>query len=254
MTIRPLDEKKHRLYLVSPSGKEYEIGFLSPCRDGFVLGTRQIEGIETSHLTVISKKGTLSSHITHQDISHKREYFPPLKKKDIVEKLQSLKAVDFFCQLSTRQLSEEVFYVTQRLFDWLDSLLQALYEERVTSEEVIHVLNFERLIKNLPKLIKEVSESSYSFFGICTAKDILSDTSKIAGITSSRKLIVPFQNKLYNIHLSRITDFNFAPTLERQQVSSPFGEITRAIGIPQYMEEIRNRKFFEKLLSKDMNK
>jgi hypothetical protein len=249
----PMDKKKHRLYLISPSGKEYEIGFLSPCRDGFVLGTRQIEGIETSHLTVISKKGTLSSHITRQDTTHRREYFPPLTKKHIVEKFQSLKAEDSFCELSTRQLSEEVFYVTQRLLDWLDSLLQALYEERVTTKEVIHILNFERLIKNLPTLIKEISESPYSFFGLCKARDILSDNSKIAGITNSGMLIVPSKNGLHNINLSMITDFDFEPTLEKQHVSSPFIEITRAIGIPQYMEEIKNKKFLEKLLSKDMS-
>jgi hypothetical protein len=248
-----MDKKKHRLCLISPSGKEYEIGFLSPCRDGFILGTRRIEGIETSHLTVISKRGTLSSHITRQDTTHRREYFPPLTKKYIVEKFQSLKAEDSFCELSTRQLSEEVFYVTQRLLDWLDSLIQALYEERVTTKEVIHVLNFERLIKNLPKLIKEVSESSNSFFGLCKAKYLLSDTSKIAAITSSGILIVPFGDKLYSLNLSLITDFNFVPILEKQQVSTPFSEITRTIGILQYMEEINSKKFFEKLLSKETN-
>lgn len=248
-----MDKKKHRLYLISPSGKEYEIGFLSPCKDGFVLGTRQIEGIETSHLTVISKKGAISSHITRQDITREKKYFPPLTKKEIVEKFQSLKAENFFCELSTKQLSEEIFYVTQRLFDWLDSLFQALYEERVLTDEVIHILNFERLIKKLPTLIKEISESPYSFFGLCRARDILFDTSKIAGITNSGMLIVPFENGLYNINLSMITDFNFEPTLEKRHISSPFVEITRAIGIPQYMEETKNKKFFEKLLSKDVS-
>jgi hypothetical protein len=253
LTIPSVDKKRHRLYLISPSGNEYEIGFLSLCRDGFVLGTRQIEGIETSHLTVISKKGTLSSHITRQDTTHRREYFPPLTKKDIVEKFQSLKAEDLFCELSTHQLSEEIFYVTQRLLDWLDSLLQALYEERVGTKEVIHILNFERLIKNLPSLIKEVSESPYSFFGMSKAMDILSDTSKIAGITSSGMLVVPFENKLFSVNLAMLTNFSFVPTLEKNQVLTPFSEIVQTMGIPQYLEEIKNKKFLEKLLSKDMH-
>jgi hypothetical protein len=117
---------------------------------------------------------------------------------------------------------------------------------------VIHILNFERLIKNLPTLIKEISESPYSFFGICRAMDILSDISKIAGITSSGMLIVPFKNRLYNINLSLLTNFNFVSPLEKQQVLTPFSEIVQTMGIPQYMEEIKNKKSLEKLLSKDM--
>lgn len=248
-----MDKKRHRLYLISPSGKEYEIGFLNPCRDGFVLGTRQIEGIETSHLTVMSKKGTLSSHITQQDSTHERTFFPPLTKKEIVRRIRSMKVEDFICELSTSQLSEEVFYVSQRLFDWFDSLLQALYEERVSAKEVIHILNFRGLVKKLPKLIQEISESPYSFLGLCKARDILSDPLRVVGITNSGLLIVPLEGKLFKMNPTIITDFNFVPTLKKQQVSSPFTEITQAFGIPQYMEEIKNKKFLEKLLSNDMS-
>jgi len=68
--------KKEKLLIITPSGKEYEIGFLSPCKDGFVLGASQIEGMNTPHLTVLNKKGTISSHITPQ-YQGDREYFPP---------------------------------------------------------------------------------------------------------------------------------------------------------------------------------
>jgi hypothetical protein len=40
-----MSKKKHKLQLISPSGEEYELGFLSPCRDGFVLGTPRVEGV-----------------------------------------------------------------------------------------------------------------------------------------------------------------------------------------------------------------
>jgi hypothetical protein len=231
-----MDKKKHKLYLISPSGKEYEIGFLSPCKDGFVLGARQIEGIETSHLTVISKKGTLSSHITRQDTTDERTYFRPMTKREIVEKIQFLKEEDFVSRLSARQLTEEVLYITQRLYDCFDSLLHAFYEERILAKEVIHILNFKRLVKRLPRFIQEFKESPYSFLGLCKAKDILNDISKIAGITSSGLLVIPLENKLYNVDLSMITNFNLVPTLPKQEVSNPFTEIGRAVGIPQYVE------------------
>ena len=84
------EKRKHKLILITPSGKEYKIGFLSPCTDGFVLGTAKAEDVETSHLTVLVKNETLSSHITSQDGLKQRQYFPSLEIKEIGKKLKTL--------------------------------------------------------------------------------------------------------------------------------------------------------------------
>lgn len=69
------NKKRHKLILITPSGREHKIGFLSPCKNGFVLGTAKAEDVESSHLTVLVKDGTLSSYITSQDGLKKRQFF-----------------------------------------------------------------------------------------------------------------------------------------------------------------------------------
>jgi len=34
--------------IILPSGKKHKLGFLSPCRNGFVLGTVEVEEADTS--------------------------------------------------------------------------------------------------------------------------------------------------------------------------------------------------------------
>ena len=40
-------KKKHKLVLIAPSGREYKIGFLAPSKDGLVIGTPKVKGIDT---------------------------------------------------------------------------------------------------------------------------------------------------------------------------------------------------------------
>jgi len=245
-----MNRKKHKLYLVSPSGKEYELGFLSPCRDGFVLGTPRIEGVDTSHLTTISKKGILSAHITPQEHPQDKRYFSPMSKEEIAEKIQALVEGNFISQLTPEQLSENVLYVTQKFLDWLKSLKDALYEKKTSPKEVIHILNFKRLLITLPRLIEEFKKSPHLFLGLCEAREILEDSLKIFGLNNSGLLIVPLENQLYGVRFSLLTNFNFVPTLEEQEISNPLDEIYRSIGVSEYIEEVQKERFFEKLLSK----
>ena len=142
--------------------------------------------------------------------------------------------------------------ITQRFENWYNSIKDILYQKRVSSKEVIHVLNFKELLKKLPQHIEELKKSPSSFFGMCKAKEILEDKSKTIGISDSRLFILPFENQLYGVDLSLLTNFSFKPSLEQREMSNPLAEIYRSIGILQYMEEIERKKIMEKLLSKDM--
>ncbi|MDH5779744.1 MAG: hypothetical protein OEZ29_04025 [Candidatus Bathyarchaeota archaeon] len=246
-----MNRKKHKLHLVSPSGEEYELGFLSPCRDGFVLGTPRVEEVDTSHLTTIFKKGILSAHITPQEHPQDKRYFPPMSKEEIAEKTQALVEGNVISQLTPNQLSENVLYMTQKFIDWFESLKNALYEKKISPKEVIHILKFKRLLRNLPQLIEEFQKSPHSFLGLCEAREILEDSSKIYGLNNSGLFIVPLENQLYGVRFSLFTNFNFVPTLEEQEISTPLDEIYRSIGVSEYIEEVQRKRFFEKLLSKD---
>jgi len=246
-----MNKKRHKLYLVSPSGEEYELGFLSPCRDGFVLGTPRVEGVDTSHLTTILKKGILSAHITPQEHPSDKKYFPSLSKEEIAEKIQAFAEGNFISQLTPDQLSENVLYMTQKFIDWFESLKNALYEKKISPKEVIHILNFKKLLITIPRLIEEFKKSPHSFLGLCEAREILEDSSKIYGLNNSGLFIVPLENQLYGVGFSLFTNFNFVPTLEEQEISTPLDEIYRSIGVSEYIEEVQKKRLFEKLLSKD---
>jgi hypothetical protein len=246
-----MHKRRHRLYLVSPDGAEYEIGFLSPCRDGYVLGTSEIEGVETSHLTIIRKKGEISAHITPQNTNKDRKYFPPITKKEITRKIKSMIEKDMIHPLTQAQTSENVLYVTQKFFDWLDSLKDAIYQKKILPNETIHILDFQGLIKRLPVLVDKFKQSPQSFLGLCKAYEILTDQSKVFGLNDSKILIIPHEGRLYGINLSLFLGFSFAPTLNQEEISGPLVEISHGLGIPQYIAEVQNRNFFQKLLSKD---
>jgi len=240
--------KKHKLLLITPSGRDVVIGFLSPSRDGFVLGAPHVKGVDTSHLTIISKEGVLLSHITPQEHPQDRQYFPKLSLDGYVREIQKKAMQNLISPLSTKQSSDEVFYVTQRLVDWINSVMNTLYEKRISPRKVTHVINFKRLLEKLPQLIEEIKNSPSSFFGLCQANEILKDHSTIFGLTKSRKLLMPFENQLYYLDSSFITAFN--PILEQQEISSPLTEIYRSMGILQYMHEVKKKKIIEKLLAK----
>jgi len=242
-------EKRHKLLLVTPSGNEVNLGYISPCSNGFVLGVPRIEGIDTSHLTIINKEGVLSSHITPQKNPQKKpKYFPEVNLEDFSKTFQERVEQKLVTLVPTDKLLEDVFYITQKLLDWIDFVWNTLSEKRISSKKVIHVLNFKKLLENLPQLIEELKQSPSSFLGICKTKEILEDTSKIYGFTDSRLLVTAFEYQLYYVDFSSIINFN--PVLAQQEVSNPLTELYGSIGINQYMQEVEKKKILEKLLSK----
>jgi hypothetical protein len=250
-----MDTKKHRPYLITPSGKKYKLGFLDPCRNGIVLGTTELESVETLHLTIIAKDRIVSSHITPQKHEEDRRYFPSMSKEEMVEKVkvltEDLSEGKFISQLSENQLSEEMLYITEKFVAWLDSIKETLYEKRVSSKEVTHILNFQRLQRKLPQLIEELKESPQSFLGLCKAREILEDSSKFFGLSRSGSAVIPFENQLIGVDFSFLAGFNFIPNLREREISNPLAEIYQSTGIPQYMKEIEEKRFLEKLLSKE---
>jgi len=246
------EKRKHKLLVISPAGEEYQIGFLSPCKDGYVLGTSQIEKEESSHLTILRKKGTISAHITPQKPSKERQYFLPLSVKEFAARFRSLLDNKMVFQLSQEQLSEDVMYVTTKFEDWLNALVKALFQKKTTKKEIVHILNFKNLYDQLPKLVDEFRTAPQSFFGLCKAKDMLKNNSIIAGVSDSKILIIPIEKELIGIDFRVFTNFDFIPSMDRSQLSNPLTEFYQSLGINQYIQqEVMAKKFLENLLSKE---
>jgi hypothetical protein len=246
------EKKKHKLCLISPSGKEYEIGFLTPCTDGYVMGTSQIEKKESSHLTILRKKGSISAHITPQELSKERQYFPFASVKEFAARFRTLVDNKMVFQLSREQLSEDVMYVTRKFEDWFNAIIKALFQKKTTKKEIVYILNFKNFLDMLPKLVDELRTTPQSFFGLCKAKDILKTDSIVGGISNSRILIIPIENRLIGIDLKVFTNVDFMPSMDRSQINSPLTELYQSLGISQYIrQEVVEKKFLENLLSKE---
>jgi len=240
-------KRKHKLLLVTPTGREIELGYMSPSRNGVILGAPQVEGVDTSHLTVISKGEVLSSHITPQEHPQDKQYFPPVNLEDISNTFQKLFDQKLLSPLPTDQMTEDVFYVTQKFTNWLESVKNTLFEKRTSKKEIIHVINIKKVLAKLPQFVEGFQASPSSFLGLCKAREILADTSKVLGMTNTRLFVIPIENQLYLADISFIINFN--PILEQQEISNPLSEIYRGMGISQYMREVEKKKIVEKLLS-----
>ena len=243
-------KKRHRLLLIAPNGEEYLIGFLSPCTDGFVLGTSKLSGEETSHLTIINKGGTVSAHITSQNLSKKRQYFLPSNVKEVSDRFKSLIDDKMVFQLSQHQLSEDVLYLTRKFEDWFNVLIKALFQKKTTKTEITHVVNLKKLFKQIPKLVEELRNSPQSFFGICKARDMFQHDA-IIGISNSKTLIIAVEKELIGVDFRVFTNFDFTPSMDKSQLSSPITDFYQSLGINQYIQqEVMEKKFLENLLSK----
>lgn len=246
------EKKKHLLLLIDPSGQKYEIGFLSPCKDGFVLGTPQIRKSESSHLTILNKRNTLSAHITPQKTLREKQYFPPLSIKEFSSRLESLLSNKLVFKLSQEQLSEDIMYVTIKFKKWFNALIKTLFQKETKEEAIIHTINFKNLLDKIPKMLNEFRIAPQSFMGLCKAGDMLKDSSKIAGITNSGILIIPSENELIGVDFKVFTNFDFKPSMKKSQLDNPISELYQSLGINQYIQqEVMGKKFFENLLSKE---
>lgn len=245
-------KKKEKLILVSPSGKEYEIGFLSPCTDGLILGTTQTKNEESSHLTILRKNGKISAHITPQKSPKQRQYFIPLSIQEFTARIQLLIENKAIFQLSQEQMSEEVMYVTIEFEKWYNTIRKVLLQKKETKKEIAYYLNFKNLYDKLPNLVDTLKSSLPSFFGVCKAKDILTNDSIIAGVTKSNTLIVPIEKELIGIDLRVFTNFMLIPSMDKSELRDPLTEFLQSLGITQYLQyEVVEKKFLENLLSKE---
>ena len=243
--------KKHKLVLIAPSGKKHTLGFIAPSKDGLVIGTPKIEGIETSHLTVLHKEKTLSSHITAQEGEKEVRSFPRLKLEKIKEILLVWVENELLKPLSPEAMSQEAVYFTEKFFNWYKKVESTLYHEEETAKVVFHIIDFKSFLEKFPKLIEELAGSPSSYFGACEIGQILEDESKVIGFTADRSVVIPIEGSLYSATLPLLTGINFEPALDGEQLSNPIDEIFQSMGIPQYLEEIQKKNFLEKLLSNE---
>ncbi len=232
----------YRLHAVMPSGDEVELGFLSRCRDGIVLGMRKTEGVVPRHLLIMLEGSVLSSHITYETTPRRWKHLGEFDVRDFQRRFSEREIQKLVNQVPTSKLSEKVLYVSQDFVDWMRSLQNAFFEKRVESKKIIHLLNFKNLAEKSSQLVRDLTESPSSYLGICKAKEILEDGSKF-GLINSGVVLMPVENQLYTFDFSFILNPN-------AKSSSLLAKAYRATGFNQYMQEIErdlDKMLFENL-------
>ena len=216
------------------------------------LGPPQIGDTSPSHLTILKKNGKVTSHITYQHHTAKRQWFPLMTTNELSAKFQALIDQKIVFQLTPEEQSKKVVFLTQKLEDWFNSLMAALYQQEVSEKQVLHILNIKNMVKMLPTLIQEIKEKPEDYFGRCLAKELLQDNSKVLGLSESGLLIIPAENELIGIHVKDLLGGNFVGAPTGLQGNNALSDVYESLGLPQYFqEEILENKFLEKIFSNE---
>jgi mRNA-degrading endonuclease HigB of HigAB toxin-antitoxin module len=244
-------EKREKLVVIGPSGKEYEIGFLSPCTDGVVIGTTRIGDKNPPHLTLLKKDEGISSHITYQDHSVKPQWFPPATTSEVLDNIQVLLDKGIIFQIGSDEYSLRVVFLTKKLEKCFNRFMAALYQKRVLENQVIHILNIKNVLDMLPDFIHDLREHPSDYFGLCQVKDLLEDDSKVLGMTESGLVMLHAENELIGMRMNYLLGASFMGVSTQFQGQSALNEVYQSFGVSQYVQEIFDRKYLENLFSSE---
>ena len=128
---------------------------------------------------------------------------------------------------------------------------KTVYRKKTSKKEIIHILDFEHLDKKVPKFVHELTESPGSFIGLCNAKEIIKDSSKIMGVNKEKTMLLPLEDKLFGVNIPIFSASQLAQNEDTDNLSNPLEKIVYSMGISQYFEEIQNKKFLEKIFEKE---
>jgi hypothetical protein len=104
----------------------------------------------------------------------------------------------------------------------------------------------------LPDLFQAIKEKPSDFFGICKANEILTDTSKVLGISEAGLLFLPIENTLIGVQINAFLGTELVGLPAIPQADNPLGDIYESLGLPQYIQkEIFERKYLENLFSSE---
>jgi hypothetical protein len=150
----------------------------------------------------------IAAHITSQNSSKKKQYFPPSNVEEFSKRFKSLVDNKMVFQLSQDQLSEDIFYLTRKFEDWFNVLIKALIQKKTTKTEITHVINTKNLLKQIPRLVEDLRNPPQSFFGMCKAKDMFQHDA-IIEISNSKTLIIALEKELIGVDFRVFTNFDF---------------------------------------------
>jgi len=221
--------KKKRYGIKLPNSEVQKIIFLSPSSSGLVFGVAH----SNRHIQLVNEGSSISSHITVQG-EEKRDHVGRLFKSDVDEKLwlDVLKPR----KLLNNELNKKVFYFTEKWDYFLNAPEDKFFKKRETKDEIISYLDLDELFKHAFLFIQQLGSSPETFWGTCTAKEMLFREETEFGLLEDKKAIIKMEDELYEIDLSSIQDvFNLS---EKPNIDNPLMTILKNLGLMSLNEDL----------------
>jgi len=218
--------KKYVAGIKFPDGQIKNLMIFAPSKDGYVLTVPH----SNIHVTLLTKNGFVSSHVKNQ-ISGNYEHLGELSKSkeynDIIERALGLR------KLNEEEYDTIVLYFTQKGIDLFNEP-KFVWIEKKSKNQTSTYLDLPSMISKAKDTAIELSKSPKSFFGLCHARDLISNKEIEVGISNIQEKIgiIEIDGDLYEIDLSSFLDL---------ETKSPLYEILEPLGIPILYKDIQKR-------------
>lgn len=218
--------KKRAWGIKLPDGKKKDLLLLIPSRDGYILTVPY----SNTHVTILDQGDHISTHAKNQIMSkydHLGELSKSEKYDDVIEGAIKLRKLD------EAEYDTIVFYLTKRGIDILNER-QLVWIEEKSKEQISQYLDLSSTISKAQDTARELAKSPESFFGLCCARELLSNNEIEVGISNiQEKLgIIKDEGVLYEFDLSSFLDL---------ETESPLSGILEPLGIPILHKDIKKR-------------
>ena len=229
-----MKQRRFKTGILFPDGDIKGLVYGNPSKDGFVYGVSYAD----THITALPETHVISFHLTNQIKNTKQHLGRIIKDRDY-EDVQ-LKALNPKI-VSDEGLDEQVGFITKRGMELLNQPSDIIIIESETNEERIFILDLLKFFNNSIKMLLELSKELLNVFGLCAAKEILSNKEYEAGLTSRETAIIKVDGDLYEVNIKAYLDL--------VNEENPLQEVFRPLGLPSIIPEL-NRRFMQVLEEK----
>lgn len=219
-------KKPLRVGILFPDGDIKGLAYGKPTKDGFVYGVSHAD----THITALPETHSVSFHLTNQSMRTRQHLGRIIKDRDY-EDVQ-LKALNPKI-VSDEGLDEQVGFITKRGMELLNQPSDIVIIESETDDERILILDLLKFFNNSVKMLLELSKEIHNVFGLCTAREILSNKEYEAGYTSRDTAIIEVDGELFEV--------NFKAYLDLVNEENPLQEVFRPLGLPNMVTELKRR-------------
>lgn len=218
-------QKKLKVGMLFPDGDVKWLLFGAPSKDGIVYGVSHAN----THITALPETNSVSFHLTTQSTSTK-QHLGRIIRDGNYEDLQ-LKALNPII-IQDDGLDEKVAFITRRGMELLNQPSKII-KETESEKEKIFLIDLFGFFKNSIDIFIELKKEFHNLFGLCIARDIISNDDYEAGFTSRETAIIEVDGTLFEVDIKAYLDL--------ANDENPLQEIIGPLGLSNLMPELDKR-------------